>query len=159
VGLISAVPEGTLAVCMTYSRVRVALVEDDPEVRHGLKVLISGSECCSCIGAFASAEEALQEVPRIKPSVVLMDINLPGMSGIDCIRELKRQQPQLQIMMLTVFEDHDRIFQSLSAGASGYLLKHTPPAKLLEAIVELHQGGSPMSTQIARRVVEAFRKD
>jgi len=87
-----------------------------------------------------------------------MDIHLPGMSGIECIRRLKRQQPRVQISMLTVFEDHDRIFQSLTAGASGYLLKQTPPAKLLEAIAELHRGGSPMSTQIARRVVEAFQR-
>jgi DNA-binding NarL/FixJ family response regulator len=87
-----------------------------------------------------------------------MDINLPGMSGIDCIRELKRQQFGIQIMMLTVFEDHDRIFQSLTAGAAGYLLKQTPPDKLLEAIAELHRGGSPMSMQIARRVVEVFQQ-
>jgi len=87
-----------------------------------------------------------------------MDIHLPGMSGIDCMRQLKQRQPKLQIMMLTVFEDHERIFQSLSAGASGYLLKQTPPDKLLEAITELHKGGAPMSMQIARRVVEVFRQ-
>ncbi len=140
------------------SRVRVALVEDDPAVRSGLHLLLDNSDSCQCVGAFASGEEALEGLPALKPDVVLMDINLPGMSGIDCIRRLKSSNPALQIMMLTVFEDHDRIFQSLSAGASGYLLKQTPPAKLLEAIKELHQGGSPMSTQIARRVVEAFRK-
>jgi DNA-binding NarL/FixJ family response regulator len=87
-----------------------------------------------------------------------MDIRLPGMSGIECIRELKLRQPKFQIMMLTVFEEHDRIFQSLTAGASGYLLKQTPPDKLLEAITELHRGGAPMSTQIARRVVEVFQQ-
>jgi DNA-binding NarL/FixJ family response regulator len=92
------------------------------------------------------------------PDVVLMDIDSPGMSGIECIRLLKQRQPNLQIMMLTVFEDHDRIFQSLSAGASGYLLKQTPPDKLLEAIAELHRGGAPMSTQIARRAVEVFQQ-
>jgi DNA-binding NarL/FixJ family response regulator len=137
---------------------RVALVEDDAEVRAGLEALVGNSSTCTCIAALGSAEEALARLPALKPDVVLMDIHLPGMSGIDCIRQLKLQQPTIQIMMLTVFEDHDRIFQSLNAGASGYLLKQTPPAKLLEAITELHQGGSPMSMQIARRVVEAFRK-
>jgi DNA-binding NarL/FixJ family response regulator len=138
--------------------VRVALVEDNSEVRAGLELLLNVSSCCRCVGGFASGEDALVALPELKPDVVLMDINLPGMSGIECIRKLKSTQQRLQIMMLTVFEDHDRIFQSLAAGASGYLLKQTPPAKLLEAIVELHQGGAPMSTQIARNVVEAFRQ-
>jgi DNA-binding NarL/FixJ family response regulator len=138
--------------------IRIALVEDDPQVRAGLAAWVSNSSNCVCVAALASGEEALAQLPLLQPDVVLMDIHLPGMSGIDCIRELKRRHPKIQIMMLTVFEDHDRIFQSLAAGASGYLLKQTPPAKLLEAITELHQGGSPMSTQIARRVVEAFRK-
>lgn len=96
-------------------------------------------------------------LPSRRPDVVLMDIGLPGMSGIDCIRQLKETFPRCQIMMLTVFEDHDRIYESLLAGASGYLVKKTPPAKLLEAIRDVHAGGSPMSNQIARRVVEAFR--
>lgn len=137
--------------------IRVALVEDDAQVRAGLEALISNASNCACVAAFGSAEEALARLPVLQPDVVLMDIHLPGMSGIDCIRQLKLQRPKIQIMMLTVFEDHDRIFQSLAAGASAYLLKQTPPTKLLEAITELHQGGSPMSTQIARRVVEAFR--
>lgn len=137
--------------------VRVALVEDDPAVRSGLELLLGASPSCHCVGAFASGEDALAQLPALRPDVVLMDINLPGMSGIECIARLKALHPSLQIMMLTVFEDHDRIFQSLSAGASGYLLKQTPPAKLLEAITELQAGGAPMSTQIARRVVDAFR--
>ena len=136
---------------------RVALVEDDFEVRSGLQLLLGNSSSCVCVGAFASGEEALKMLSGLSVSVVLMDINLPGMSGIECIRRLKTLEPAVQIMMLTVFEDHDRIFESLSAGASGYLLKQTPPARLLEAIAELEQGGSPMSTQIARRVVEAFQ--
>lgn len=138
--------------------VRVALVEDDSEVREGLKLLLSASTCCRCVGAYGSGEDALLALPTLRPDVVLMDINLPGMSGIDCIRKLKSTVPEIQIMMLTVFEDHDRIFQSLNAGASGYLLKQTPPASLLDGIVELHRGGSPMSTQIARHVVDAFRQ-
>jgi RNA polymerase sigma factor (sigma-70 family) len=136
----------------------IVLVEDDPAVRAGLQLLIGTSPSCRCAGAFASGEEALKKLSGITADVVLMDINLPGMSGIECIQRLRMEQPNLQIMMLTVFEDHDRIFQSLSAGASGYLLKQTPPTKLLESILELHQGGAPMSTQIARRVVEAFRE-
>ena len=138
--------------------IRVSLVEDDCQVREGLRLLIDNSKTCQCVGAFDSAEEALAKLPALAADVVLMDIHLPGLSGIECIRRLKQTQPQLQIMMLTVFEDHDRIFHSLEAGASGYLLKQTPPEKLLEAIGELHLGGSPMSTQIARRVVEVFQK-
>lgn len=139
-------------------KIRVALVEDDAQVRDGLQLLIANSDHCRCVAAFQSAERALSAFPDLDPDVVLMDIHLPGMSGIDCIRELKRRRPKIQIMMLTVFEDHDRIFKSLAVGASGYLLKQTPPARLLEAIVELHNGGSPMSTQIARHVVEAFHR-
>ena len=138
--------------------IRVALVEDDHQVREGLRLLIDDSKHCACVATFASAEEALARLPSLPADLVLMDIQLPGMSGIECIRTLKLRQPKIQIMMLTVFEDHDRIFQSLAAGASGYLLKQTPPPKLLEAIRELHRGGAPMSTQIARRVVEVFQQ-
>ncbi len=138
--------------------IRVALVEDDAQLRDGLEALIAGSSHYACVAALGSAEEALARLPALQPDVLLMDIQLPGMSGIECIRQLKSRQPKIQIAMLTVFEDHDRIFQSLAAGASGYLLKQTPPSKLLEAIAELHQGGSPMSTQIARRVVEVFQE-
>jgi DNA-binding NarL/FixJ family response regulator len=138
--------------------IRVALVEDDPQIRNGLRLLIDNAPGCSCVAAFASTEEALPALFTLEVDIVLMDIQLPGRSGIDCIRELKRQRPALQTMMLTLFEDHDRIFQSLAAGASGYLLKQTPPARLLEAITELHRGGSPMSMQIARRVVEVFQQ-
>jgi len=140
------------------NRIRVALVEDDPPVRAGLRLLIDSSPTCVCVGDFGTGEEALAKIPALDPQTVLMDIGLPGLSGIECIRRLKKLRPKLPIMMLTVFEDHDRIFQSLSAGASGYLLKQTPPDKLLEAIVELHRGGSPMSMQIARRVVETFQE-
>ncbi|MCL4180032.1 MAG: response regulator transcription factor [Verrucomicrobia bacterium] len=137
--------------------IRLAIVEDDREVREGLARLIGASPGHRCVAACASAEEALAQLPALKPAIVLMDIGLPGMSGIDCIRALKRLLPETQIMMLTVFEDHDRIFQSLAAGASGYLLKQTPPARLIEAITDLHHGGSPLSAQIARRVVQAFQ--
>jgi DNA-binding NarL/FixJ family response regulator len=140
------------------ARVRVALVEDDARIRQGLATLIGASPGFQCVADFSNGEEALTRLPPLAPHVVLMDINLPGMSGIECIRQLKKVLPSAQLVMLTVFEDHERIFQSLAAGASGYLLKSTPPARLLEAILEVHQGGAPMSAQIARSVVEAFQK-
>ena len=138
--------------------IKVAIVEDSDEEREALRVLVSGSPGFSCIAACSSAEEALKIIPHCSPDVVLMDIQLPGMSGIECIGRLKAELPELEIMMLTVLEDHERIFQSLAAGASGYIVKKTPPAKLLEAIDELHKGGAPMSGQIARQVVQALKK-
>jgi DNA-binding NarL/FixJ family response regulator len=138
--------------------IQVAIVEDSREIREGLSILIDSSPGFRCVAACESAEEALIQLPKALPDVALMDIQLPGMSGIECIRILKTRMPKLQIMMLTVFEDHDRIFQSLAAGASGYLVKKTPPQRILEAIQDLHAGGSPMSNQIARRVVDAFRQ-
>ena len=135
----------------------VAIVEDEDDVREALGVLINGSEGFRCVQRYPSAEKALPAMLRNKPDVVLMDINLPGMSGIECIRQLKAHQPALPIMVLTVYDDDDKIFESLRAGASGYLLKKTPPAKLLEAILELHGGGSPMSAGTARRVVQSFQ--
>jgi DNA-binding NarL/FixJ family response regulator len=137
--------------------INVAIVEDEDDVREGLAVLINGSEGFRCVLAYSMAERALPEIFKNKPDVVLMDINLPGMSGIECIRKLKTCEPDLPIMVLTVYDDDEKIFESLKAGASGYLLKKTPPAKLLEAILELYNGGSPMSSRIARRVVQAFQ--
>lgn len=137
---------------------KVAIVEDTRETRESLALLINGSPGLQCVAAFATAEKALSQFPSLKPEVVLMDIGLPGMSGVDCIQRLKTELPSTQIIMLTVFEDAERIFQSLAAGAVGYIVKKTPAAKLLEAIVDAHQGGAPMSSQIARQVVEAFKK-
>jgi len=138
--------------------IKVAIVEDNPQTREALTLLVSGSPGFICTAACPSAEEALVLIPRQPPDVVLMDIELPGMSGIECTRRLKAGLSRAQIMMLTVFEDHERIFQALAAGASGFMVKKTPPAKLLEAIHELHRGGSPMSGQIARQVVRVFQK-
>ncbi|HTX18193.1 MAG TPA: response regulator transcription factor [Bacteroidota bacterium] len=137
--------------------IRVVIVDDDAEVRDGIAFLINGTQGYRCVGSYGSAQEALEHVPRLEVDVVLMDINMPNTSGIECVAKLKQERPALQIMMLTAFEDDEKIFQSLVAGASGYLLKKTPPAKLLEAIEELHHGGSPMSSQIARKVVETFQ--
>jgi DNA-binding NarL/FixJ family response regulator len=143
---------------MLNTPITVAIVEDLDDIRNGLFALINGSEGFQCVGSFRNGKEALAEIPIIHPHVVLMDIDMPTMNGIECILELKQRLPSLQIMMLTVFEDDDKIFHSLQAGASGYLLKKTPPAKLLEAIQELASGGSPMSGQIARKVVSAFQQ-
>lgn len=137
---------------------RVSIVEDDSRIRESLIVLIDGTEGFRCVSAYENAEEALEDIPRKAPDVVLMDINLPGISGIECVRSLKDRMPDLQIIMLTVFEDSERIFQSLEAGATGYLLKRTPPDQILSAIREVCNGGSPMSSQIARKVVQSFRK-
>lgn len=137
--------------------INVAIVEDEDEVREGLAMLINGSEGFRCVQRYSSAEKALPDTLKNKPDVVLMDINLPGMSGIECTRQLKARQRDLPIMVLTVYDDDEKIFESLKAGASGYLLKKTPPAKILEAIVELYNGGSPMSSRIARKVVQTFQ--
>ena len=140
------------------STIRVAVVEDRREDRDALVRLLGQSPGFTCVGACGSAKEALEVLPFSRPEIVLLDIRLPGMSGIDCIPGLKASLPGTQIMMLTVFEDHDLIFRSLAAGATGYLLKKTPPAKLLEAIQELRAGGAPMSGQVARQVVAAFQQ-
>lgn len=138
--------------------IKIIIVEDDEAVRNGLRMLINGSDGYSCPIACGSAEEALEVIPEHLPQVVLMDINLPGMNGIECVICIKNTWPEIQVMMLTVFDNTDEIFKSLTAGASGYLLKKTPPAKLLEAISDLVNGGSPMSSEIARKVVLTFAK-
>jgi DNA-binding NarL/FixJ family response regulator len=138
--------------------IKVIIVEDDQAVREGLQMLINGSDGYLCIAACASAEEALGIISKQQPQVVLMDINLPGMNGIECVVCIKGSHPEIQVMMLTVFDNTEEIYKSLAAGATGYLLKKTPPAKLLEAITELVNGGSPMSGEIARKVVQTFLK-
>jgi DNA-binding NarL/FixJ family response regulator len=138
--------------------IRVALVADDEPVRGSLAVLINGADGFACASACATAEEALLRIPPAKPDVVLMDINPPNMSGIECVRQLKAALPGTEILMLTMHEDDHSVFDSLTAGASGYLLKHTPHAQILEAIRDVHQGGSPMTNSIARRVVGFLRE-
>ena len=136
---------------------RVAIVEDQREIREGLKALISGTPDYSCAGAWRSMEEALEQIGRDVPDVLLVDIGLPGMAGTEGIRLLKRRYPSLPALVLTVYEDDERIFDALCAGACGYLLKSTPPARLLESLQEAVGGGAPMSPPVARRVVELFR--
>jgi DNA-binding NarL/FixJ family response regulator len=138
--------------------INVAIVEDSPKILRGLEMLIGNSPNFACVGAFESAEEALERLPSLETDVILMDIELPGISGIECIECLTAQGCTAQIMMMTVFEDHERIYRSIVAGASSYLIKSTPPAELLAAITELHNGGAPMSSQIARKVLAALRE-
>jgi DNA-binding NarL/FixJ family response regulator len=143
---------------MDTGPIQVALVEDDDEIRANLAHRISGSPAFRLVGAHADAESALAELPRQKPDVVLMDINLPGMDGVECVRRLKARLGATQFVMLTVYEDSNRLFKSLVAGASGYLLKRTTSSKLMAAIREAHLGGSPMTPQIARLVVRHFQQ-
>jgi DNA-binding NarL/FixJ family response regulator len=135
---------------------KVAIVEDDRGLRDQLGQILGTAPDVRFVGACVSGEEALGKIPTLQPDVVLMDIKLPGMSGIDCVAHLKRAMPTLQILMLTVYEDSESIFRALKAGADGYLLKSSPPEVLLEAIDDVKKGGSPMSSHIARKVVRHF---
>jgi len=138
--------------------ISVSIVEDNDQLRGTLARVISRTEGFKCVSHYANAEAALAGLPKDNPEVVLMDINLPGMNGVECVRQLKQLAPKIQAVMLTVYEDTDNIFAALAAGASGYLLKRTKSAELLEAIREVHQGGSPMTTHIARKVTQSFQK-
>jgi DNA-binding NarL/FixJ family response regulator len=137
-------------------QIKVSIVDDDDGIRSSLASLIRRAPSLKLMGDYADAETALKELPRKEPDVVLMDINLPGMNGVECVRQLKNALPKLQVLMLTVYEDSDSLFKSFRAGASGYLLKRTASARLLEAIKDVHEGGSPMTPQLARRVVQFF---
>jgi DNA-binding NarL/FixJ family response regulator len=138
--------------------IKVALVEDRREIREGLAMLINGTPGFRCTGTYRTMEEALQKIGFELPDVVLNDIGLPGMSGIEGIRILKERHPDLLVLMLTVYDDDERIFDAMCAGASGYLLKKTPPARLLESLKEAVAGGAPMSPEVARRVIALFRE-
>jgi len=138
--------------------IRIAIVEDDEKIRSSLVVLLEGTHGFRCVGAYEDAESALRDLPRKEPDIALVDINLPGMQGIELVQRLKQGNAAAQFIMLTVYEDTHKIFDSLAAGAVGYLLKMTPPDELLTAIREVRAGGSPMSPQIARKVVQSFHK-
>jgi DNA-binding NarL/FixJ family response regulator len=137
--------------------IKVSIVDDEVDLRENIAGYVDSAKGFRCLGVHGSAEEALENVPKEKPDVVLMDINMGGMNGIECVRLLKPKLPATQIVMLTVFDDTEKIFSALAAGASGYLLKRLAPAKLLEAIREVHEGGSPMSAPIARKVVQSLQ--
>jgi DNA-binding NarL/FixJ family response regulator len=134
----------------------VVIVEDDRGLREQLVQILENAPDIKCIGAFTSGEEALPQILKKEPDVVLMDIKLPGMSGIQCVAEIKKVDPDMQILMVTVYEDSERIFRALKAGANGYLVKSSPPEQLLESIRDVHKGGAPMSSHIARKVVKHF---
>jgi DNA-binding NarL/FixJ family response regulator len=138
--------------------ITVSIVDDEKELRESIATFVNGSPGFRCVSAHSSAEAALKSLPEEKPRVVLMDINLGGMNGIECVERLKAVAPDMQILMLTVYEDTDQIFKALEAGATGYLLKRSSPTKLLQAIREIDSGGSPMSSSIARKVVASFQK-
>jgi len=140
------------------SVIKVAIVEDQRQIREGLALLIGGTEGFCCTGSFSSMEEALPRLGPRSPDVVLVDIGLPGISGIEGIRLLKERNPNMLFLTLTVYKDDQRVFDAICAGARGYLLKNTPPARLLESIREVVNGGAPMSPEVARRVLELFRQ-
>jgi DNA-binding NarL/FixJ family response regulator len=138
--------------------IRVAIIEDQREIREGLKTLVSGTPGHRVTGAWRSMEEALDQIAREVPDVALVDIGLPGMPGTEGLRILKERYPKLRTLMLTVYDDDERIFSAICAGASGYLLKSTPPARLLESLREVMSGGAPMSPSVANRVLSLFRE-
>ena len=138
--------------------IRVAIVEDNHALRDGLAQLIGGTPGYTLVGAWPNCQGMLASVREVRPEVLLMDIQLPGMSGIDGVRRLKELMPAVEVLMLTVFEEEEKIFDSLCAGASGYLLKRTPPGVLLEAIKDVNTGGAPMTPKVARRVLSSFQE-
>jgi len=138
--------------------ITVSIVEDMDDIRARLKNILEESGEFACLSIYNNAEDALNELPYLRPDIVLMDINLPGMNGIECIRKVKDIHPEILFMMFTIYEDSDQVFEALTAGASGYLLKKTPQDQITAALKELYEGGSPMSTQIARKVVAYFQK-
>ena len=139
--------------------ITVSIVEDQEPLQNTLSRVLNRAEGFKCISTYGSAEAALEGLPKDAPEVVLQDINLPGMNGVECARKLKEIAPKIQVIMLTVYEDTENIFNALAAGASGYLLKRTSSAELLESIREVHRGGSPMTAHIARKVVQSFQRE
>jgi len=139
-------------------RIRVAIVEDNEEIRVSLERIIGRAVGLEWVGSWPGGELAVQMLPPLRPDVVVMDIGLPDISGIECTARLKDLLPETQVLIFTVYGDHDKVFQALTAGASGYLLKRSTPAEIRQAILDVHQGGAPMSGEIARKVVQSFRK-
>ncbi len=138
--------------------ITVSIVEDSDQLRNTLARVLNRADGFECVSTYPTAEAALEDVPKKKPNVVLMDINLPGMNGVECTRKLKEAAPGIQIVMLTVYEDTENIFNALAAGASGYLLKRTTTPELLDSLREVNRGGSPMTAHIARKVVQSFQR-
>ena len=139
--------------------IKVAIVEDNYTIREGLAALINGTEGYTCVGAYSTSEKFLQQIQAVNIDVALMDIGLPGMNGIEALKKARELNPDLNILMLTIYEESEVVFEALCAGACGYLVKKTPPSRLLEAIKDIYEGGSPMSSQIARQVITEFQKE
>ena len=138
--------------------IKVCIVEDNTGMRESFAQLLNQAPGVRCLHAYASGEEAVRDMPSRQPDVALVDIHLPGINGIECVARLKTQMPKLHVLMLTRYEQSDLIFDSIRAGASGYLLKNTPPAELIQAVEQVHAGGAPMTMQIARKVIDHFRQ-
>ncbi len=138
-------------------QIKICIVEDLKEVREGMTSLLTMDERFEVLASFPDAETAADELPAWQPDIIIMDINLPGMNGIECIKKVKQLCPNSQFIMFTIYEDDEKVFEALAAGASGYLLKKTPLTKITESLLELHSGGSPMSSQIARKVINRLR--
>ena len=161
---VSELPAPCLTICSNGQEVagslskmnRIAIVEDKNVIRAGFEKLIGELDGCVCVGAFSTAEDALRLLPSLQPDIVIMDIHLPNISGIECTARLKALLPGVRILIVTVYEDEEKIFNALKAGASGYILKRSGPEEIVEAIEELRRGGAPMTSAIARRVVESF---
>jgi two-component system, NarL family, response regulator LiaR len=143
---------------MLAQLITVCIVEDRKDIRESLKILVNDAAECGCIGAFENGEDALKEIPELQPDVVLMDIDLPGMNGIECIKQLKPLCPRVQFMICTVYDEDEKIFDALAAGANSYILKRSDSDTLINSIRDLHNGGSPMSSDIARKIVKQFQK-
>ena len=139
--------------------INVAIIEDNLNIREGLAALINGTADYSCVGSFSNCEDFLSDLPKLKVDVALMDIGLPGINGIKGVEKARKIMPDLNILMLTVYKESKVVFEALCAGACGYLVKNTPPTRLLEAIREVHEGGSPMSSMIARQVITVFQQN
>jgi DNA-binding NarL/FixJ family response regulator len=138
--------------------IRVVIIEDLANYRNALQVLLNGSEGFECTAAFENAEAAIKKIPELQPDIALVDINLPGINGIELVKFIRKESPSTLCMMCTAYDEDEKVFKALEAGAHGYILKSTPPSKLLEAIIDLKNGGSPMSNEIARKVVMVFNK-
>lgn len=138
--------------------ITISIIEDQHDMRESLAACLGNAPGLRCVGTHATAEDGLQNIPKENPDVVLMDINLPGMSGIQCVSRLKKRMPKIQVLMLTTYDEGDLIFDSLRAGANGYLLKNMPQEELVEAVQQVHAGGAPMSLQIARKVINHFHQ-
>lgn len=136
--------------------ISICIVEDTIDILQGLECIIRKNPSFKLLKSFNNAEEAIKEIPTLEPDIVLTDINLPQKSGIECMREIKEVCPEMQFIMFTIYEDSDQVFEALKAGASGYILKNTPPEKIVESLLELNEGGSPMSPKIARKVLNSF---